>query len=82
MKKQYVKPLIIIENFSLNTDIAGDCEEIVGNPTKGTCAIESTGGVTYFDGKVGSACDYMESDDKYDEFCYHVPTEDKNLFNS
>lgn len=83
MKKKYVKPQIYIENFSLDTTIAGDCEGIVGNPTKGTCAVLGTGGIAMFEDGMPSICDYTPPDgDKYDSFCYHVPTEYNNLFNS
>ena len=87
MKKKYVKPQIIFEDFSLNTDIAGDCESIVGNASKGTCAVIGTGNIAVFDGTV-SACVFTPTDmggkeeDKWDGFCYHVPTEYNNLFNS
>ncbi|MBQ8813372.1 MAG: hypothetical protein IJZ85_02590 [Lachnospiraceae bacterium] len=87
MKKAYVKPEIMFENFSLSTNIAGDCEGIVGNPSKGTCAVLGTGGIAVFDSKVGSACEYTPTEmggteDQWDGACYHVPTEYNNLFNS
>ncbi|MBQ8856548.1 MAG: hypothetical protein IJ024_00235 [Lachnospiraceae bacterium] len=86
MKKKYVKPQIVFEDFSLNTSIAGDCEGIVGNPSKGTCAVIGTGNIAIFDGTV-SACVFTPTDiggteDKWDGACYHVPTEYSNLFNS
>lgn len=86
MKKEYVKPLVFLESFSLSTNIAGNCESIVGNPSKGSCAVVGTGGINMFDGGVG-ACDYKpedmgEPEDTWDGFCYHVPTEYSNLFNS
>ncbi len=88
MKKKYIKPQIIIENFSLSTTIAGDCESIVSNPSKGTCAIVGSGGMTIFDGGVANnACKFTPEGmgspkDEWDGFCYHVPTEYNNLFNS
>lgn len=86
MKKKYVKPVIIFENFSLSTNIAGDCESTVGNPSKGTCAVIGTGDIYMFSGTV-TQCDYKPEDlggeeDKWNGFCYHVPTEYNNLFNS
>ena len=86
MKKAYVKPEIMFENFSLSTNIAGDCEGIVGNASKGTCAVLGTGDIAIFDGTV-SACvftptDVGEKEDEWDGNCYHVPTEYNNLFNS
>lgn len=86
MKKKYEKPMIIIENFSLSTTIAGDCESIVGNPTKGTCAVLGTGNIPMFSGSI-DACDFTPEDmggvaDEWDGFCYHIPMDYKNLFNS
>lgn len=86
MKKRYKKPRIVFEDFTLSTNIAGTCESIVGNPSKGTCAVIGTGGIDMFDGMVG-ACVYTPEDmggtaDEWDGFCYHVPTEYNNLFNS
>lgn len=86
MKKKYEKPQIYIENFSLDTTIAGDCEGKVGNPTRGICPVKGTGGIDMFSGTV-TACVYKPEDmggkeDEWDGFCYHVPTEYSNLFNS
>jgi hypothetical protein len=81
MKKKYVKSQIYIETFSLSMNIAGDCEGIVGNATKGTCAVEGTGGIPMFSGTV-SACEFVSEQDVWNGFCYHVPTEKYTLFNS
>lgn len=87
MKKLYSKPEIIFEDFTLDDNIASNCESIVGNATKGSCAVIGTGGIAIFDGNVGAVCvftpgDYNQESDKWDGFCYHVPTEYNNLFNS
>lgn len=89
MKKKYTKPQIYFEDFSPSTNIAADCESIVGNASKGTCAVIGTGGIAIFDGNVGGGkvCAFTPADleqeaDKWDGFCYHVPTEYNNLFNS
>jgi len=86
MKKTYSKPEILFEDFSASTSIAVNCEGIVGNPSKGTCAVLGTGGIAMFDGSI-RACDYTPEGmggaaDQWDGFCYHVPTEYNNLFNS
>ena len=86
MKKIYTKPEIIFEDFTLSENIAGTCESIVGNPSKGTCPVMGTGGIRMFDGTI-SACDFAPEDqggteDQWDGFCYHVPTQYNNLFNS
>ena len=88
IKKKYVKPHIIFEDFSLNVGIAGDCEgDPVGNPTRGVCAVIGTGDIYMFSANIDQ-CQWTSTDfgsehpDKWDGFCYHIPTEDKNLFNS
>ena len=88
MKKTYTKPEISFESFLMSTNIAGDCEKpFVNNPSKGACAVLGSGGVAVFDAKVGGACTWTPEamgyeKDHYDYLCYHVPTEDNNLFNS
>jgi hypothetical protein len=87
MKKEYSKPIVVFENFSLSTNIAGTCESIVGNPSKGTCAVLGTGGIAVFTSEMSGICFFTPTDmggeeDKWDGFCYHVPTEYNNLFNS
>ena len=87
MKKNYQKPEILFEDFSLSSSIAAGCERIVGNPSKGTCALQGTGGINVFTSSMDEVCDYTpgsfgQPEDEYDGFCYHVPTEYNNLFNS
>lgn len=80
MKKAYMKPEILFESFALSTNIAGDCEKDVGHPTKDACGIPTTSGDTVF---VADICDIpLNPDDEYDGFCYHVPFEQNNFFNS
>lgn len=87
MKRTYERPDIFFEEFSLSCSIAGTCDKIVGNPAQGTCALLGSGGVAVFTDTI-SACDFtpegmgQPGDDKWDGFCYHVPTEAFNLFNS
>lgn len=81
MKKTYEKPQIFFENFALSTNIATGCERLVNNPLQGTCAVIGSGNIAMFDNTI-SACDYEQSNDMYDGFCYHVPIDTNNLFNS
>ena len=84
MKKKYFKPRVMFEYFNLSTNIAGDCERIVGNPAKGTCGIPGSDGSNLFSASV-QGCDFDWASlkgDEYDGFCYHVPTEEYTLFNS
>lgn len=82
MKKVYSKPEIAFESFVLSTNIAGNCDMIVGNPSKDACGIVGSDGTTLFTAK---ACDFdwqsLKGDD-YDGFCYHNPSEKTNMFNS
>ena len=81
MKKEYCKPIVVFESFSMSTNIAGDCEQKINNQTKGVCAYESSGGIFTFTDSV-AACDFTTSDGKSDGFCYHVPEGGPNIFNS
>lgn len=88
MKRTYSKPEIMFESFTLSTNIAGDCERIVGIPSKGTCGVPGSDGENLFSATVtgpqGCAFDWESKfGDNYDGFCYHNPSDvDKNLFNS
>lgn len=87
MRKTYEKPVIMFENFAVNAHIAGDCEKIVGNPSKGSCAVSGTGGINVFTSEIG-ACVFTPTDignnhnDMYDGACYHLPDPYNSLFNS
>ena len=87
MKKIYVSPEIVYEDFSLSTNIAGDCESIVGNPAKGTCSLPTSDPDTNIFSTGINGCDTYPEDlgfgtDTYDGFCYHVPSQNYSLFNS
>lgn len=79
MKKTYEKPMIIFEDFSLSTSIAAGCEFINGLSKEGECGYETRNGIVFLDGIAG--CAYTQPDTN-DSLCYHVPTEDTNIFNS
>lgn len=83
MKKTYTKPVIFFEDFTLNTNIAGDCEAKLNTPSNGVCGYMPEG-VTYtiFTNEI-SGCQRKYADGAYgDGICYHVPMESNNLFNS
>lgn len=88
MKKVYSKPEVMFEDFTMSTNIATGCERTVGNHSKGSCAVVGTGNVAVFTNTMINICDYTPTevggnkDDEWDGFCYHVPTEYNNLFNS
>lgn len=84
MKKAYSKPEIVFENFSLSTNIAGDCEVKTWLPSNNTCGMEFTGidGNVFLTDMNGCAFQVGEGGDgEFGNICYHVPYGD-NLFNS
>lgn len=85
MKKTYVKPEIVFEDFSLCTAIAANCEIIIDNQSSGNCGYQYEGGfgATMFTQAAGSnVCSVPVDDDVKNTFCYHVPIETNNIFNS
>lgn len=84
-KKKYKKPMIVIESFSLDTNIAGNCEKPFNLQTQFVCGIPDNNGLgmNIFDTAKGGSCIVDgKPDTLYDGFCYHVPTENNELFNS
>lgn len=84
MKKTYSKPEIMFEDFTLNVNIAGDCEQTFGLQSVDTCGIPDIDGENHiFAVSIGSNCVIQGGDGElYNGFCYHIPTESNNLFNS
>jgi len=83
MRKQYVKPQIIFEDFSLSENIAAGCEIRINNSAQGTCgyAYEGGYGATIFINET-TGCSVQIPDSENNGFCYHVPIENNSLFNS
>ena len=83
MKKAYLKPEIIFEDFTLNENIAGNnCEVRINNQTLNVCGFpHGTGGETLFVDEL-DACSFKVDDDINNGFCYHIPMDTANLFNS
>lgn len=85
MKKVYVKPQIVFENFALSTRIAGDCEEKTNLPSNDSCGLDFSGLKVFLDGMGGCTdikVDNVGGDGEFNGICYHVPSGDNNLFNS
>ncbi len=86
MKKEYSKPIVVFESFSMSTNIAGDCEHKTNLPSPGTsfgCGYPIRGGVVFM--SETSGCTYTEGgaeNGSYNGICYQVPNENSNLFNS
>lgn len=83
MKKKYTKPIFVFENFSLNTSIAGDCGVKTNLPSSDICGMNFTGvGNVFLSGMEGCSDFGVSVDGEFNGICYHVPTNDKQLFNS
>lgn len=85
MKRNYAKPEIMFEDFSLNTHIAANCEFLTSNPSVNACAYITDRGLAIFvEGVTG--CVTKPANGSYtsgnNTICYHVPSEDFNVFNS
>lgn len=81
MKKAYVKPEIMFEDFTLSKSIAAGCEALITTSTMGTCGIKY-GTLTLFVEPYAVCSTKPVPGSAYDKMCYDVPTEDNNLFNS
>lgn len=80
MKKAYEAPEILFENFSLSTSISVGCELDTPLPSyEQNCGYPVKGGIVFSD---PNQCTHPEQSGTYNGFCYHVPVEEKNLFNS
>lgn len=85
MKKTYSKPEIMFEDFTLNTNIAGDCETKTNVHSNNECGLDFSGLMVFMQGMNGCAdikVDNVGGDGKFNGICYHVPAGDNNLFNS
>lgn len=84
MKREYAKPIIVFEDFTLNTSIASGCEAKTNLQAMGNCGwipnAHWNQGAIFMDSSTG--CAITPSQAGYDTLCYHVPTESYNLFNS
>ena len=85
MKKTYSKPDIAFESFSLSTSIAGNCEIKTDTKADGECGYPIEGVGWIFLMEMIGGCQIKITEDhsmNYNGFCYHVPIESHNLFNS
>ena len=82
MKKQYQKPQIVFEDFTLSTDIAGDCTTVNSLPEQNTCGMEMGPVTVFIQSAAGCMVKVADGDGTYNRVCYHVPTDSKRLFNS
>lgn len=82
MKREYRKPEIMFEDFTLSTNIAGDCEVKTNTASKGDCAYgeDTDFGVAIFLSTI-SDCIYQQAEGEFNSICYHT-FEGNSLFNS
>ena len=85
MKKSYSRPDISFDDFSISVSIA-NCEIHVLGANAGQCAYEYDDGVRIFTSEVLGCLPQNGGipieDSANNGFCYHVPIESNNLFNS
>lgn len=87
MKKKYVKPEFIFEDFSLNTTIAGGCGTPTKTPSYGQCGIDFSGLKLFLDTVAGCTDiqvkdEDLDGDEAYNGICYHVFSNGSSNFNS
>ncbi len=80
MKKSYSKPAILFDDFSLSTNIAAGCENIVKTFAQYQCGIKF-GNVTFFHDSAYCAR-LLPNGSEFNGFCYHNPTDSNNHFSS
>lgn len=81
--KKYTKPEILFESFTMSTNIAAGCEETTPLPSmEESCGYPIRGGVVFMNGTQCTTYPPAETPFEYNGFCYHVPTDLNNLFNS
>ena len=85
MKKQYSKPGIIIDDFTITQNIAS-CGYAGGSQynhsTPKGCAWDIGGGVTVFAKGTGYCMEEISPGEKFGEICYNNPEGGKVVFGS
>lgn len=83
MKREYSKPDVFFDNFSLCTSIAGNCEVKTDLKSQGECYVQF-GALKVFTDRVVGCSKYgiVIENGQFNGLCYHVPTENANLFMS
>ncbi len=79
MKKSYMKPLITFEALSLSSGISSGCALSSTNSAEYMCPVvdEESGWTVFADNAV---CMMIAGPN--DRYCYHVPVENYNVFES
>lgn len=82
MKKAYIAPEIMFEDFTISTNIAAGCEAKSDLQAGGQCGFKWGKSVIFTDEVLSCTKKVVSGDGNYDGLCYHNPSEDYNVFNS
>lgn len=83
MKKAYSAPDITFEDFSLSMNISAGCEKIVTTLQQFSCAVNyPMVGMIFTDAVEACKIQITDGSAMGNYYCYHVPTDDKNVFTS
>lgn len=81
MKREYTRPDIVFEDFTLSTAIAGTCGVDTGLPSANQCGMDFGSYVVFTEDVTG--CTKKVSDSgEYNGLCYHVFADANRLFSS
>lgn len=76
MKKKYIKPDICFESLCLCTDVSAGCA-MISRQAPLACPINTPWGETLI---ASGICAIIPGNEE--QFCYHVPVADENVFGS
>ena len=79
MKKNYSKPEIMFESFTMSTNIAAGCQDKVETQSVGVCGIDFDGDMIFTAGV--TLCKEVVEDGT-GGFCYHNPSDTTAMFGS
>lgn len=82
MRKTYSKPEILFEDFSLSISITVGCDVQNTTPSQDQCGVYFEGVGNVFITGMAACSDFPVDNGEFNGFCYHVPFDDKNIFNS
>lgn len=76
-KKKYVKPDLEFVNFVMSSSIAGTCKYEAEHADGNSCTFVDNEWIFFSSGN--NDCDGQVGEGN---FCYHVPTDNQNIFSS
>lgn len=83
MKKIYSKPEIAFESFAACTSIAAGCEAKPDTLTNyNSCGLDFSGEIVFAASLNGCRDTKIDDYGDYASICYHVPSDQNNIFNS